>query len=180
MAMLVTVASLACSLTLFAKGLYETCETTQCNSKIFTVNTYLASYESDSNLGWPVATERIYNPDDLSKNAFTGSASNIKWDWMHYGECMHSAGFLEYKCNSSNVAEYKTCVEADTDSNALITGCQTSANGQKYQWPTPDRYTECLMTTANPLQINRARKNGVQKNTLHKICPTFFQCSELL
>ena len=174
LALLVTAASLACCLALFAKGLYETCETTQCNSKIFTVNTYLASYESDSNLGWPVATERIYNPDDLSKNVFSGSASNTKWNWMHYGECMHSAGFLEYKCNSSNIAEYKTCVEADTDSNTLITGCQTSEKGLKYQWPTPDRYTECLMTTANPLQINRARKNAFTY-CLHNAFWPFYQ-----
>jgi hypothetical protein len=174
MAMLVTAASLGCCLTLLAKGLYETCETTQCNSKVFTVNTYLASYESDSNMGWPVATERIYNPDDLSKNVFTGSASNVKWNWMHYGECMHSAGFLEYKCNSSNVAEYKTCVETDTDSNALINSCQGTGTPANYQWPTPDRYTECLMADTNPLRINRARKNAFTY-CLHNAFWPFYQ-----
>lgn len=173
---LLTLTAVICSAFLLSKGLFEDCGLTQCNTRVFTVNTFLTSHEPDTTIGWPVATERLYDPNDLTKTVFTGTSVGTKWSWMQYGDCMYSAGFLYTACNAStfDFATYKTCVEANTNANTLINTCQNSANFMTNQWPTPDRYTECLSADPNILQISRPRLNAF-KYCLHNAFWPFYQ-----
>lgn len=166
--------SVAVSVVAFGKG----CDGTTCQSMLFLTTTFYSGKRIETNLGFPVATERdLTDSVQLAVNDPSSASKDRLYRFGHHIECMYTARMADKTCSPSlSLNDYTTCVQ---NNSALLTGLDTCASfptvGGYSHWPTSEEYLACLWN--NPLlqnsEVRRASQNVFRACMEQSLWPFF-------
>lgn len=155
------------------------CDEKDCQSMLYITTTFLSTRRIETNIGWPVATERaISDSVQYPVNSLDVTNADRTFRFGHYLECMYTARMVNLACPPTlSFPDYRFCI---TNTSGVVTGLDQCAsfptvNGQYYHWPTSEEYLNCLWN--NPLLQNsesqRASKNVFRACVEKSLWPFF-------
>ena len=171
------------SIALISRVLGAGCEEGTCQSMLYLTTTFLSTRNIETNIGWPVATERSFS--DQVQTPFNAAASSDRsYRFGHYLECMYTARMADKACPPTlTYNEYVYCL---TNTTGVVSGLDACASfptvASVYShWPTSEEYLGCLWN--NPLLQNsesqRASKN-VFRACIDKSLWPFFEVPQTI
>lgn len=152
--------SIVVSVNVLGKG----CDGTTCQSMLYITTTFLSSKRIETNLGFPVATERdLTDSVQLAINDPTNATKDKNFRFGHFYECMYTARMADKTCAPTlSLNDYTACMQNNAAVSTALDTCATfpSVGGYSH-WPTSEEYLTCLWN--NPLlqnsEVRRASQN---------------------
>jgi hypothetical protein len=155
---LTAVTAVIMSIVVASRVLGEGCKEGECQSMLYVTTTFLSSRRIETDMGFPVATERdIANAIATPFNDPASASKDRVYRFGHFIDCMYTARMADKLCLPNTLNDYTACV-----SNAsVIAGLDACASfpsvGGYYHWPTPEEYLGCVWN--NPaLQNSESRR----------------------
>lgn len=145
-----SVAALALSVVFIVYGLGGTCNPDSCQSMLFITSTFLSSRRVESNVGWPVATERTLFKDPVKQYPLTEGTSYTGYGFTHFYECMYSARMADTTCNFFDLGtftDYYNCMTNNTANpvKTALSACNVFPTVSNYShYMTSEDYITCL------------------------------------
>jgi hypothetical protein len=145
-----SVAALALSVTFIVYGLGGTCSPDSCQSMLFITSTFLSTRRVESNVGWPVATERTLFKDPTKQYPLIDGTSYTGYGFTHFYECMYSARMADTTCNffdSGTFTDYYACMTNSTPNpvKTALSACNVFPTVSNYShYMTSEDYITCL------------------------------------
>lgn len=138
------------------------CDEKDCQSMIFIATTFLSTRRIETNMGWPVATERALSEAVQTPFNVLDAGKDRAYRFGHYLECMLTARMADKTCSPSlSYRDYAFCM---TNNSAVVAGLDQCASfptvGVYSHWPTPEEYLGCLWN--NPLLQNSESRRASQ------------------
>ena len=141
-------AALGFSIVFLVYALASNCSPDSCQSMLYITSTFLSARRVESNVGWPVTTERTLFRDPTKQYPLIDTTSSTGYGFTHFYECMHSARMADLVCNfPDSFSDYYTCMTNSTPSplrNAL-SPCNVFPTVSNYShYMTSEDYLTCL------------------------------------
>ena len=138
------------------------CDEKDCQSMVYIVTTFLSTRRIETNMGWPVATERALSDAVQTPFNVANAGRDRAYRFGHYLECMYTARMADRACSPSlSYNDYAFCL---TNTSAVLAGLDQCASfptvGVYSHWPTPEEYLGCLWN--NPLLQNSESRRASQ------------------
>lgn len=145
-----SVTALALSIVFLVYALGGSCNPDNCQSMLFITSTFLSARRTESNVGWPVATERTLFRDPTRQFPLVDGTSFTGYGFTHFYECMHSARMADTTCNffdSNSFTEYYACMTNSTPNpvRTALSACNVFPTVSNYShYMTSEDYITCL------------------------------------
>ena len=143
-----SVAALALSVVFIIYSLGSNCSPESCQSMLFITSTFLSARRVESNVGWPVATERTLFKDPTKQFPLTDGTSFTGYAFTHFYECMHSARMADLSCNFfDSFSDYYSCMTNSTPNpvRTALAACNVFPTVSNYShYMTSEDYITCL------------------------------------
>jgi hypothetical protein len=132
----------------FTLGGNGNCTVDSCQPMLFITSTFLSSRRTESNVGWPVVTERTSFNDPLKQYPLIDTTNKLGYAFTHYYECMFEAKMASVACGSNdNLSSFYTCVTTNAGTLPGLTTCNVlpSANSAvQSHFMTSEEYITCI------------------------------------
>jgi hypothetical protein len=143
-----TLAALVMSIVITVYTLGGSCSVESCQPMLFITSTFMSSRRVESNVGWPVATERTSFDPPNKQSALEDGTSYIGYAFSHFYECMHSARMADTTCNfPDSFNDYYKCMTNSTPSpiRTALSACNIFPTVSNYShYMTSEDYITCL------------------------------------
>lgn len=143
-----TLAALVMSIVLIVYTLGGSCSVESCQPMLFITSTFMSSRRVESNVGWPVATERTLFKEPTKQHPVEDGASYTGYAFTHFYECMHSAQMANTVCNfPDSFSDYYTCMTNSTPGpiKTALSACNVFPTVSNYShYMTSEDYITCL------------------------------------
>lgn len=168
---------LVMSIVISSQVLGSGCDEKDCLSMIYVTTTFLDTRRIETNIGWPVATERSVSTGVQYPLNPNSPSSDRSYRFGHYLECMHTARMADRVCSPDlTFDQYSSCISNSSSLVAVLDQCASfPSTGVYYHWPTSEEYVGCLHNNAlmRNSESQRASTNVFRSCVSRSLWPFF-------